>query len=427
MVTFPGFEVLPDGRSVVSVDTTGPTTVTEQKAEGRLIYTLSGVSVPYKVNKLPLITTNFPTQVSRVEVDQIDGGGANLIIELREPSTAKVETSKIEGGTRVSITLPKSDKYGANGQAATASPQGATWEETEGGPRRHHGKPGSTDVETADEENAKGTAKDKDKEKKHTKRADRQPIPYVDRHITLSYMTLAPDVGISLFGGGSGDTNVWLSSGLRFGIIDQIEVEATPNSFRLSPDAGYADPSIGATFAFFRLDVEMAGRIRFYLPLDSVLGVGYSGTEKPNTGPMNASLELSLPFIFHLGKYAKIDSGVNVSMDFHSPIGVGLTERLPSPLVEEPGIPVKVIFQPVPAFWIGAHTGFELQRFDDAAETSFIPLGAEAGITTYDAKRPTADLGVRFDSPRLFAPGATEKIQGDVYSFAAWLRWYYYL
>jgi hypothetical protein len=413
-VTFPGFEVLPDGRSVITVQSTGPTSVSEQKAEGRLIYTLQGVAVPYKVNKLPLVTTNFPTQVSRVEVDQISGGGANVIIDLREPSTATFATSKIEGGTLLTITLPRSEKYGSTAPGGIS--QGANWDDAEGGPRRRHKKSdtGTNDVVNAD----KDTTTDA---KARTKRADRQPIPYVERHITLSYMTLAPDIGISLFGGGSGNPNVWLSSGLRWGIIDQIEVEATPHSFRFAPNAGYAEPSVGATFAFFRLDVEMAGRLRFFIPIDS--------SSRVVSPPSDPILEASLPFIFHLGHLAKIDTGINVSMDFKSPISAGLTERLPSPLVEEPGIPLKLVFNPVPAFWLGFSTGYECARFDQAAETSFIPVGLQAGITTSTEKHPTADFGVRFDLPRLFSPGlpGSDKIQEDVYSFAAWLRWYYYI
>ncbi len=411
-VTYPGFEVLPDGRSVVTVDTTGPTTVTEEKAEGRIILNLAGVSVPYKVNKLPLVTTNFPTQVSRVEVEQANGGGANVILELRETSTSTHEMTKIEGGMRLTITLPRSEKFGSASGGGLS--QGATWEENEPSERRRHKRnAGDNDVTSADDVKAG--------EKTHTKRADRQPIPYVERHLTLSYSTLAPDVGISGFGGGSATPDVWLSSGIRFGIIDQIEVEATANSFRLSPDAAFAEPSVGATFAFFQLAVEMAGRARFYIPLDS----SHPGVKG------DPILELALPVIFHLGSIAKIDTGVNFTLDFDNPTTNGLTEGLyeplPSPVVQEPGIPLKVVFQPVKAFWIGTGTGVTIGQFNDAAGTIAIPLGFQAGVTTYDAKRPNADLGVRFDWPSLFTPGQTTKVHGDVYQFAAWLRWYYYL
>ena len=365
--------------------------------------------------------TSKPGNVTVGAPGRTGSGGANVIVELREPSTSTHETSKIEGGTRLTITLPRSEKFGEPTEGTLS--QGATWEEGETGERRRHKRAGENDVTTADDTKEGG-------EKKHTKRADRQPIPYVERHLTLSYTTLAPDVGISGQGAGPGNPSVFLSSGIHFGIIDQIEVEATPNSFRLSPNAGFTEPSIGATFAFFQLAVEMAGRARFYIPLD---------TARPGLKG-DPILELALPFIFHLGPLAKIDTGINFTLDFKNPVTNGLTEGLyeplPSPVVEEPGIPFKVVFQPVKAFWVGAGTGLTIKRFDVVADTIGIPLGFQAGITTYDAKRPNADLGIRFDWPSLFTPGQSaggacipscSKVHGDVYQFAAWLRWYYYI
>lgn len=122
-ITYPSFQVLPDGRSVVTLTTTGAnTSISEQKAEGRLVYFVSGVSVPYRVNRLPLETGNFATQITRVTVTSAPGG-ASVVIDLREPSTATFTTSKVEGGTQISITLPKSEKWSREGRRGT----GAGW------------------------------------------------------------------------------------------------------------------------------------------------------------------------------------------------------------------------------------------------------------------------------------------------------------
>jgi hypothetical protein len=112
VVNYPAFEVLRDGSSVVSIQVRGPVQVTEQKVEGRIVYALSGITVPEKVNRLPLVTQYFPTQVTSVMIEQTPTG-ANVVIDLREPATSTFATRRNEAGTLVSITVPRSEKYAA--------------------------------------------------------------------------------------------------------------------------------------------------------------------------------------------------------------------------------------------------------------------------------------------------------------------------
>lgn len=105
--TYPAFEVMPDGSSVVAVYVRGPVQVTEQKVEGRLVYFLNGVGVSARVNRMPLLTQEFPTQVTSVSLEQA-AGGANLIVELREPAKGTYKVSEVDGGTMVSVVVPKS-------------------------------------------------------------------------------------------------------------------------------------------------------------------------------------------------------------------------------------------------------------------------------------------------------------------------------
>ncbi len=111
MVNYPGFEVVRDGSSVVSIQVRGPVQVTEQRVEGRIVYSLSGVAVPERVNRLPLVTQYFATQVTSVTVEQTTGG-ANLVLELREPSTSTFSLKQNEAGTLLTIVVPRSEKYG---------------------------------------------------------------------------------------------------------------------------------------------------------------------------------------------------------------------------------------------------------------------------------------------------------------------------
>ncbi len=409
-ITYPSFQVLPDGRSVVTVTTTGTdSSVTEQKAEGRLVYFVSGVNVPYKVNRLPLETGNFATQVNRVTVSSAPGG-ATVVIDLREPSTATYTSSKVEGGTQISITLPKSEKWGKDGRRGSIG--GPGWEETDsdGEHRRRRKNAENNDVENAD--------KAESEDGKRYKRAIRQPVAWVDRHITLPYMTLMPDIGLSVFGEGTNDPNVRLSSGIHWGITDHIEVELTPNTFRFSPNAAYVEPSLGATFLFFKTTVEMAGRVRFFAPIDSA-----------NMNAASALLGLSVPVWFHLGHIARLETGATVSIKVNKPVVSGLIEAGVTPVVEEPGIPAKIVFQPVEPLFVGVGTGLTIADFSNAKSTLFIPLGAQIGITAAGEKHePNADFGLRFDLPHFIAPGnPNDKVLEDVYQVAAWLRWYYYL
>ncbi len=430
-VTYPGFEVLPDGRSVVNIQVSGPTEVTEQKSDVRLVYFLKGVAVPYKVNRLPLVSTNFATQVARVQMEQVDGG-TNVIIELREAATPTHTVAKIEGGTRLTITLPKSQKFGENGEQLSTGNKGKTAsgkpiddddgaDTGDGRHRRRHKKSDddSNDDKLSDADRDKN-AEEKES-KRRTKRAVRQPVPYVERHITLSYHTLAPDISVSAFGQAKQNPSVFLMSGIHIGIVDQFEVEATPHAFRLAPHGGYFYPSFGATWNFLQTRAfDMAVRARFFIPVD---------TASNTNGKPHATLVGGVPMIIHLGTIAKIDTGATVSMRFDKSTVVGLVDTTASPFYLEPGIPVKFVFQPADAAFLGFTTGLSVYDFNKAAATTAIPLGFQAGVTTTSNKKPAADFGAKFDFPQFFTPGVkgTDKIAENVYEFGFWLRWYYYL
>jgi hypothetical protein len=129
VVNYPAFEVLRDGTSLVTVQVRGPVQVTEQKVEGRIVYSFQGVAVPEKVNRLPLATQHFPTQVTSVMLEQTPSG-ANVVIDLREPATSTFSTRRNEAGTLVSIVVPRSQKYGAEAKVDPQSPSTSTETDT---------------------------------------------------------------------------------------------------------------------------------------------------------------------------------------------------------------------------------------------------------------------------------------------------------
>jgi hypothetical protein len=403
-VTYPGFEVLPNGQSVIVVQVSGPTEVTESKTDGKLVYTLKNTRVPERVNRLPLITREFPTQVSQIELEQV-GADANVKVELREASAARMETLPIEGGTLLRVTLPRSEKFAAKQDWATserdAEEEEAWRRERESDERRS----------TAADEDDDGT-----EDRKRTRKARRYPIPMVERPITLSKVTLAPDIGISVTGAGEATPLVMLTHTLRVGITDWLEVEASPNPIRLGPEAAFTQPAVGATVQFLHSAFDIGLRARFFIPIDTATNVAG-----------DAVLVAGLPMAFHLGTVAKIETGAFGTFRFGDEV-YGLVQRIPSPFEADAGIPLHVIFQPDKAAWIGLDTGFGIASFEDAGDSAFIPLGVEAGVTAYGEYNPDADFGVKFAFPAFISPGnGDDVVLEDVYLFTAFLRWYYYI
>jgi hypothetical protein len=408
--TYPAFEVMPDGQSVITVYVRGPVQVTEQKVEGRLVYLLNGVGVSARVNRMPLLTQEFPTQVTSVSLEQA-AGGANLIVELREPAKATYKVSDVDGGTMVSVIVPKSEKYGRTTSTApdkTLDEADKTAEES------------ATDSEAMEAGSADVPANADEETARRKKKSRREPKPYVMRSLTLAHKTLAPDIAISVAGQGTGDPLTMLTGGVRYGIIDQLEIEATPHSFRLQPEGAYAYPSVGLTAGYTGNTFEIGGRARYFIGVDS-------GLPDPVNG---GALLVGVPIHIHLSSWGRIDTGAFMTLDFRdSDNGVhpGLYNSDASPFYVDDGVPFNFLFQPNESFWLGPHLGVAVYDFEDVEEQLALPVGAEIGFTASDDFNPNADLCFRVDFPRLIMPAAGDKIQEDFYSLALWFRWYYHL
>lgn len=104
--TFPGYRVLDEERkqSVVMVEVSRDVSVSEQKAEGRLVYVLSGTNVPEKVNRLPLVADHFGTAVSRIHLEQA-GADAHLVIELRSAVSHSHRVVQTDNGMNLEVSI----------------------------------------------------------------------------------------------------------------------------------------------------------------------------------------------------------------------------------------------------------------------------------------------------------------------------------
>ncbi|MFO0552082.1 MAG: hypothetical protein U0271_27090 [Polyangiaceae bacterium] len=415
VANYPAFEVLDDGRSVITIQVRGLADITEQKAEGRIIYSLAGVEVSDRVNRLPLLTQHFPTQVTSVVLEPTTGG-ANLIIDLREPSSATFSVVKNEAGSLVTITLPRSEKYGS-----TKNPDNdpTNWERPSNVP----------ESDVADDQNTTAEGWDEERQRR-IRKSRRQAKGYVERPLTLPHAVIAPDIAISAAGAEGAGPFVFLSSGIRWGIIDQVEVEFTPHEFRLAPNPAWAYPSLGITAGYTGHTFEIGGRLRYFIGLDS-------DTWDPNGGAML----VGVPMAIHLSNWGRIETGAFLTLDFsgvgggspflrdsaNGDVVVGLSDLNASPFFLDSGIPFRFLFQPLPELWFGIHNGIAIYDFSDAAETFAIPLGGEIGINASGLYNPIADLGVRVDFPRLFMPAASDPVQERTYEIGVWFRWYHHL
>jgi hypothetical protein len=436
IVTFPAFEVLPDGRSVVRVVMRGKSGVTEQVAPGRIVYALGGVSVPDRVNRLPLLTQNFATQVTSVVVEPTSGG-ANLVIELREPAKPTFKVSELDGSTVLSVVFPKSQRWGEGGQplvATTEEPKRAGADASAEGPSSD--APSEGDVGTATREETES-----DETRRRRTRSKRQPLAYASRYLTLPHDTIAPDVGLSIMGYGrvtdlvgfyppmffnslagsggfkSGSTAT-VTSGLRWGIVDAVELELTAVSVRLAPDAAYSYPSLGITAGFTQSDFEIAGRLRYFVGIDSAL-----------RGVESGILTAGVPTHIHVNDGFRIDTGVMLTAVLaDGGTATGLYERTASPLFADPGIPLGLIFQTDESIWLGIRTGLSVFDFDAAKDTLAIPLGAELGFSQADDYNPVGDLSVRVDFPQFIRPATSlDNVSATAFGVGALYRWYYHL
>ena len=123
VASLPGFRMLPDGRSLISLEVSGRVPVTQSTAAGRISYHLAGVNVPARTNRFDLPTDFFATPVGRVRLLSADGG-ADLVIELRAPAQPTARLQQSGRGVVLRVELPRVDSVRVP-EAAVVDPQQA--------------------------------------------------------------------------------------------------------------------------------------------------------------------------------------------------------------------------------------------------------------------------------------------------------------
>jgi hypothetical protein len=107
LATYPGFHMKPNGQSVVWLRISKKVPVQVRHAAGRVVFVLPDVQVGVQNNTNPLVTTHFPTAVSKAQLVRTKDG-AQLVVELRQ--TVKLTHRVIDGdsGTMLlEVTVPR--------------------------------------------------------------------------------------------------------------------------------------------------------------------------------------------------------------------------------------------------------------------------------------------------------------------------------
>lgn len=94
-VTWPGFQMLPDGRSRFFVQTTGPVTYESFPESGRFVLLLRNARIHLRNNRRPLVTRYFDTPVQQAKLAR---RGRDLAFELRLRPGADARPSIREQG-----------------------------------------------------------------------------------------------------------------------------------------------------------------------------------------------------------------------------------------------------------------------------------------------------------------------------------------
>jgi hypothetical protein len=109
VATFPGFRLLPDGRSRIYVELSKTVTVEERRTDQALTFTLHDAQVLVRNNRNALITTHFATPVSRARLMPA-GNDINLVLDLRKAINATFQVVPGDNGSaRLEVDFPAGD------------------------------------------------------------------------------------------------------------------------------------------------------------------------------------------------------------------------------------------------------------------------------------------------------------------------------
>lgn len=232
-------------------------------------------------------------------------------------------------------------------------------------------------------------------------------VPFVQRDLVVAPMTLAPELDARLIRVPGGSMLYSQSAGARFGVVEDLEVRATPLSFYAGDASGYGAFLLDATYRFLRTDVAEIGVTGgLYIASGDVGGIG---------------LQAGLPVRLHLGGVFRLDTGLYFAGEFaegamrNASFRLARIDMAPA-FIPDPMLPVEATLQINDMFFAGLDTGIGFAYSQDFGQTTFIPLGARLGVTIAAEERPFLDITTGFRFPMLITPGS----RGDAVQSGLW-------
>jgi hypothetical protein len=245
----------------------------------------------------------------------------------------------------------------------------------------------------------------------------RLPLSYTERPLTLPKMILAPELALAVSRElGTGDVGFGMEVAARFGIIDDFEVNAVVAPVEFAPHVAYTGPKFGATFRFLKDEFEMGARLNV-----TIITHGSLADAKPNLlAEGGVIFEPGVPMLLHIGKVARLDTGVYVPIQASSSDSGGGGAGL--------RIPVAFAYDIIEPLHVGANTAFGILNFKDPGKSIYIPLGLFAGYAIATEKGPLLDIDPFFRWPYFATPGSsTDKVNAGVFEAGLAVGLYLYL
>jgi hypothetical protein len=216
--------------------------------------------------------------------------------------------------------------------------------------------------------------------------------PWVDRHIVLPEYDWSFDFGVGIahdYAPANPPTGAGLDTEIVVSPVDRLEI-GIRTGLRIGDDgrATQADqygrlfdyPTFGTNHDDFA-NPEL--RVRGALLRAPIVEIGVEGRLfLPAEHGSDAGIMFGVPFLFHLGHVARIDTGVYVPVLFYNPVDAYIS------------LPIDVWFQATPRLWLGPITGVVIHPSANHAD---VPFGLGLG---YQAVR-NVDLKTQFLFPAL--------------------------
>lgn len=245
------------------------------------------------------------------------------------------------------------------------------------------------------------------------------PLTYAERPLTLSKMTLAPALGfnvghVGVSGGGisASATTFGIELGAAFGITKDFEVGAVVLPMDFAPSVAYGAPQLFATYRFLDSPtVEIGGRLRVAIYHNGLTG---------------AAITPSVPFLFHLGKVARLDLEPGVAISANR-AGYGGTTLGGGSTYVGLSVPVSFAINVIEPLHVGVNTGIIASDFGHFGDSVTVPLGFFAGYAI-GGKKPVVDIGPFFRWDGFLTPGsAGDKVNAGIWNVGLNVRAYLYL